>query len=239
MTAATRGRVDAAGLAGVTSVLLTVIGQIARPIWTFPSTTATGDTIRAFVHEHRAALQFEMVLNASAVVLWIVFGCGVWLRIRPAAHERSILGPCVIAGVTSFVSLLLVGFVAFDVLVYHVPEASQARLLYDLVFGMLAMSGLPTAVALIGYAVAVYQRTTMPRRTAHLAAAAGAAHVLLLLSFVVPTGFFSLQGGVITAIPALLFAWIAYTGVAMIKFPPPTDERVPSRRPASLRSDAR
>ena len=232
-------RLDAAGLAGVTSVVLTVIGQIARPIWTFPSTTASGDAIRAFVHHHRAALQFEMVLNAGAVALWIVFGCGVWLRIRPAGNERSILGSCVIAGVTSFVSLLLVGFVAFDVLVYHVPDASQARLLYDLVFGMLAMSGLPTAIALIGYAVAVYTRRTMPRRTAHLAVAAGAAHVLLLLSFVVPTGFFSLQGGVITAIPALLFAWIAYTGAAMIKFSPPADERAPSPHPASVPSDVR
>src|SRR5690349_20068421 len=222
MTSAMR-RVDAAGVAGVASVGLTVIGQIARPIWTFPGTTATGDTIRAFVHHHRTALQFEMVLNAGAVALWIVFAAGVWLRIRPAGNERSILGPCVIAGVTSFVSLLLVGFVAFDVLVYHVPDANQARLLYDLVFGMLAMSGLPTAIALISYAIAVYEHRTMPRRTAHLAAAAGVGHVLLLLSFVVPTGFFSLQGGVITAIPALLFAWIAYTGVAMIKFPPPAD----------------
>ena len=50
------------------------------------------------------------------------------------------------------------------------------------------------------------------RLTAYLAVAAAIAHVLLLLSFIAGRGFFSLEGAVITVVPALLWAWIAWTG---------------------------
>jgi hypothetical protein len=40
-------------------------------------------------------------------------------------------------------------------------------------------------------------------------------HGLLLLSFVVPRGFLSLQGQVITVVPGPLWAWILVTAIAM------------------------
>jgi hypothetical protein len=40
--------------------------------------------------------------------------------------------------------------------------------------------------------------------------------VVLLASFLVGDGFFSLQGQVISAIPATLFVWILGTAVAML-----------------------
>jgi hypothetical protein len=39
--------------------------------------------------------------------------------------------------------------------------------------------------------------------------------VVLLFSLVITDGFFSLQGGVIVAIPGTLLAWIFGTGVAL------------------------
>jgi hypothetical protein len=45
---------------------------------------------------------------------------------------------------------------------------------------------------------------------------AAAAHVVLLGSFLVTEGFFSLEGQVITAIPATLFVWIIGTSIAML-----------------------
>jgi hypothetical protein len=74
------------------------------------------------------------------------------------------------------------------------------------------MSGMPTAVALTAYAIAVYTHRVFDRTTGHLAVATAAAHVLLLLSFIAGSGFFSLEGAVITVVPALLWIWIAYTG---------------------------
>jgi hypothetical protein len=62
-----------------------------------------------------------------------------------AADERRrepVLG-CFLLGFVSFVTLLLAGFTAFFVLVYRGAEAPDPKLLYDLAFGLLAMSGAP------------------------------------------------------------------------------------------------
>ena len=58
---------------------------------------------------------------------------------------------------------------------------------------------------------------------------AALAHVALLASFVVPRGFFALQGQVITVIPALLWAWILAAGVALIRA---RGRHAPTSRPA-------
>ena len=102
------------------------------------------------------------------------------------------------------------------VLVYGDADVGDPRLLYDLTFGLLAMSGAPTAIALGSYAALVLRSTGLPRWTAWLGVVGALAHVALLASFVVSEGFFSLQGQVITAVPATLFAWIIGTGIAML-----------------------
>jgi hypothetical protein len=90
------------------------------------------------------------------------------------------------------------------------------QLLYDFTFGLLAMSGVPTAVALASFAIAVYVYQMLPRSTAHLAILAAAGHLLLLAAFIAHDGPFSLQGFAITGgIPILLFAWILRTALAM------------------------
>lgn len=93
---------------------------------------------------------------------------------------------------------------------------SDPRLLYDIAFGLLAMSGAPTALALGSYAVPALRTGPVPRWTGLIAALGAVAHVALLASFVVTGGFFSLQGAVIIAIPGTLFAWIVGTSVAMV-----------------------
>jgi len=115
------------------------------------------------------------------------------------------------------VTLLLVGFTAFFLLAYRDGEVGDPRLLYDLAFGLLAMSGAPTAIALAAYAALVRRSAVLPRWTAWLGVLGAVAHVLLFASFVVSEGFFSLEGEVILAIPATLFAWIIGTGIAMLR----------------------
>lgn len=203
------------GLAGTAGVALPLVGLAVRPIWGFPGTTASGAGIVAFTGAHTAALQVMMLTYTVGVTLWLVFGAAVWGRLRGALPSDSPLTTGFAAGLVAFVTLLLAGFTCFDVLVYRRPAPAEAKLLYDLTFGLLAMSGMPTAVALTAFAVAVYRHHLFARTTGHLAVAAAAAHVLLLLSFVAGRGFFSLQGAVIAVIPALLFAWIAHTGATL------------------------
>ncbi len=114
-------------------------------------------------------------------------------------------------------TLLLAGFTAAIVLFYRAPEASDPRLLYDLGFALLAMSGVPTALALGSYAAQVLRDRRLPRWTAWVAAVAALAHLVLLASLVIPSGSFSLEGAVIIAIPATLFVWIAGTSVVLLR----------------------
>jgi hypothetical protein len=208
--------VKLAGFAGILSIALGIGGLIVDQMWTFPGTGATAGEIAAFVDAHRSALLFAMVLNTAAVGLWLLFGAGVWLRLRDAAVGESVLSVSFLIGLVSFVTLLLAGFTCFFVLVYRAPEASDPRLLYDLSFGLLAMSGIPTALALGSYAALVFGSDRLPNWTASVAAVAALAHLTLLASLLVTSGFFSLEGGVTIAIPATLFAWIVGTSFALV-----------------------
>jgi hypothetical protein len=206
---------------GVIGVLGFVVpglaGVFLAPVWDFPGTQGTPSEIAAYVAEHQDALRVGVVLNAVGVTLWGVFGAGIWLRLRRITGGESLLSACFLAGVVSFVTLLLAGFTAFLVLAYRAPQISDPRLLYDISFGLLAMSGLPTALALGSYAALTFESRHLPLWTAWLAAVGAAAHVLLLASFLVSDGFLSLEGQVITAIPATLFLWNLGTGIALLR----------------------
>jgi hypothetical protein len=205
-----------AGFAGILSLALGGAGVIVSQMWAFPGTGATAGEIASFVDAHRSALLVDMMLTTAAVWLWLIFGVGVWLRLREADDGQGILPVIFLAGLVGFVTLLFAGFATFFVLVYRASEASDPRLLYDLSFGLLAMSGAPTALALASYAAAALRSGCLPRWTSLLAVVAALAHLMLLASFVITSGFFSLEGGVTIAIPATLFAWIAGTSVAMM-----------------------
>src|SRR3954447_11270620 len=210
-----------AGAAGVLGFAFAAVGSVvvglfdSATLFEFPATTSSAAEIAGFVADHRAPALAAMVLNTLGVALWLVFGVGVWLRLRE--RGETLLSASFALGLAGFVTLILAGFVPFFVLAYRSGYGSQARLLYDLTFGMLAMSGVPTAIACTAYALHVRRTGVLPRWTAVLAAIAACAHVVLLASFLVSDGFFSLQGQVITAIPATLFAWVLGTGIAMLR----------------------
>jgi hypothetical protein len=186
-------------------------------MWTIPGTDATAGEIAGFVDTHRSALLIALVLTTIGVSLWLVFGVGVWLSMRATASDESFLAACFLAGFVSFVTLLFAGFTSFLVLVYRAPAASDPRLLYDLSFGLLAMSGVPTALALCAYATQVFRDGRLPGWTAWVAVAAALANLVLLASLVIRSGFFSLEGGVTIAIPAILFAWITGTSIVLLR----------------------
>lgn len=213
-----------AGAAGALGFTLATIGSAVigafddASILNFPGTGSSSAEIAAFIGAHRTAALVAVVLNTLGVAFWLVFGAGVWLKLRQGGE--SFLSACFAFGLAGFVILIFAGFVPFFVLAYREPDPTQARLLYDLTFGMLAMSGVPTAVALYAYAALVIRTGRLPRWTAALAAIGACAHLLLLGSFLVTDGFFSLEGQVISAIPATLFAWVLGTSIALLRADP-------------------
>jgi hypothetical protein len=206
------------GVIGVAGFIVPAVSSVLfAPTWDFPDTDATARAISAYVVEHRDTLLVGVVLNAIGVTLWGMFGVGIWLRLRRVSGGDNYATACFLFGLISFVTLLLTGFVCFLVLAYRAHQISDARLPYDIAFALLAMSGLPTAVSLGSYAWLTFRIRHLPAWTAVLAAISAAAHVLLLASFWVNHGFFSLEGQVITVIPATLFFWILGTGIAILR----------------------
>lgn len=201
--------------AGTVGVALPAITLVVYPIWSFPGTQTSGSEVARWAATHHDRLIVTMLLNTAGVTLWLVFSASVWSYLRDRLPARSSLAACFAAGFIGCVTLLLSGFSAFDLLLYrpHSPETST--LLYDLTFGLLAMSGMPTIVAAGSFAVAVYVHQVLPRYAAHLATAAAVIHPLLLAAFIVHDGPLSLEGFSITGMPAVLFAWIFGTAVAM------------------------
>ena len=212
----TGASVRLAGAAGVLGTALGVVGSLVADISNAPATTASAAEIVESVQGARTAGLVGMLLSTAAVSLWLVFGAGVWLRLRRASGPDSLASACFAFGLVGFVTLLFAGFTVFFVLVYRDADVGDPRLLYDLTFGLLAMSGAPTAIALGSYAALVFRSTALPRWTAWFGLVGALAHVALLASFAVSEGFFSLEGQVITALPATLFIWIIGTGIAML-----------------------
>ena len=209
-----------AGGAGVMGVLFGAVGGLLPNMLDFPATGAPAAEIMEFTNSHRTELLVAMLFNSSAVTLWLVFGAGVWLRLHETIGGERLTSACFVFGFIAFEALLFAGFVPAFLLAYRAPEVSEPRLLYDAAFGLLAMSGAPTAVALGAYAAFVLRTRQLPRWTAELALLGAAAHILLFASFLVKDGFFSLQGEVIVAIPATLFVWIFGTGIALMRASP-------------------
>ncbi|WP_319451037.1 MULTISPECIES: hypothetical protein [unclassified Mycobacterium] len=200
---------------GVIGFALPALTLATYPIWSFPGTQTAGTEVARWATANHDRLIVTMLLNTVGVTLWLVFGAAVYAVLRDRLPAHSMLPMCFGASFVGCVVLLLSGFTAFNLLLYrdHGPEIST--LLYDLTFGLLAMSGLPTVVALGSFAVAVYAHPLLPRYTAHLATAGAVVHPLLLGTFIVSEGPLSLEGISITVMPAFLFVWILGTALAV------------------------
>jgi hypothetical protein len=200
--------------AGAIGVALPALTLPAYPIWAFPPTQTAGTEVARWTTINHDRLIVTMMLITVGVTLWFVFGAAVYAVLRDRLPARSMLPMCFAASFFGCVTLLLSGFTAFNLLLYRNHTAETAILLYDLTFGLLAMSGMPTVLALGTFAAAVYAHHSLPRYTAHLAVVGAAVHPLLLVTFIVHDGPLSLEGVSITAMPAFLFAWILGTALA-------------------------
>jgi hypothetical protein len=202
--------------AGRFGVSLPGITLVVYPIWLVPGTQTSGADLAQWATTNHDRLVVMMLLNTAGVALWFVFGAAVCAYLRDRLPAGSTLPTCFAGGFIGLAILILSGFTAFDLLLYRQHSAETTTLLYDLSFGLLAMSGIPTAISLASFAIAVYGRRVLPQYTAHLAIVAAAIHPVLLGAFIVHDGPLSLQGlSTTTGIPLLLFAWILGTALAM------------------------
>jgi hypothetical protein len=124
--------------------------------------------------------------------------------------------------------LIFAAFVTAGVMSYRPQQPAFAASLTDTTFGLLALSGIPTAVCLGAYAALVLRYRCLPAWTGWLAVLAVDAHILIAASFVSHGSFLSLESSVIVWVPATFFAWILATSVALLRI---GTERTPSSTP--------
>src|SRR5436309_15778523 len=96
-----------AAAAGLLGCALGVAGSLAVDLLHAPATTASATEIVESVHGNRTALLVGMLLSTAAVSLFLVFGAGVWLRLRRASGPDSLASACFAFGFVGFVALLL------------------------------------------------------------------------------------------------------------------------------------
>jgi hypothetical protein len=208
----------AIGTLGLASFALIVVGGLIEPLWLAPGTTASPAEVAAYVARNRDGFIASIFFFGLGMTAFLAFAAALtaWLAERGVGRPLlAIFG----FGSASLTTLVLAGFVPVLVLAYRSPGAGTPRELYDLSFGILAVSGLPTALALGAFAAIVLSERTLPGWTAWLAVIGALAHLVVAASFFFDSGFFSLEGGVIVAIPITLFLWFAGTGLALVRLP--------------------
>lgn len=204
------------GLAGLATFTLIVIAAlVSPPLWDAPGTNSTGSAVAAFTLHGATRITASLFVYSLAMGLFLCFIAGLWswFRERDAGSHAlsSIFG---LSGV-ALVVLILAGLVPMYLLGYRHEPSSIAGLLADLTFGLLALSGIPTAVCLATYAGLVIRDGGLPRWTACIAVISAIAHVLIAASFLSHGELLSLESEVIVWVPATFFIWILASGAML------------------------
>ncbi len=208
------------GLLGLGAFALIAVATVISPLWEWPTTNASGEEIVGYMSEHRDAVLACTIFYSFGMGGFAVFAFALAERLRAVGSsepQRTIF----LGGFAVLLAVVLAGFSAGLVLAYGADDLDPktAKVLYDLTFGTLAVSGVPTAIALGAAALIRESGGLLDPVGRFIAAGAAVTHIALLFSFFPESGFFSLEGGVIVAVPATMFAWLAYTSVALVRRP--------------------
>jgi hypothetical protein len=209
-----------------------VVGAlVAPPLWNAPDTTAPATEIAAYAQDERGRIIASLFIYSLAMGLFLCFTAGLFSWLRETEPAPRLLSTAFAFGAVALVALILAGFTPAAVGAYRPQQPAMAQALNDLTFGLLALSGIPTAVCLGAYAALVLRNRSLPAWTGWLAVVGATAHVLIVASFFERTGFLSLEGDVIIWVPGTLFAWILATSVVLLRTQPKADQRTAFRVP--------
>jgi hypothetical protein len=208
------------GLTGLTSFLLIAVAALVQPhLWSAPGTTATPVQVAAYAQDDRGRALSSLFIYSVGMGLFLCFAMGLSTRLRQDAADMPSLSAAFAFGAVALVALVLAAFAPAAVLSYRLHDPAMAQALRDTTFGLLAMSGIPTALCLGAYAALVLRRGCLPAWTAWLAVLGAGAHLLIAASLMAHGGFLSLEGSVIVWVPGTFFAWILAVSLVLLRTP--------------------
>lgn len=210
-------------LAGFASFALIILAAfVAPPLWSAPGTNTSASHLVTYLQLGRGRTIASLYIYSIAMGLFLCFTGGLWSWLRQAEPEPQPLSAIFAFAAIALTVLILAAFAIAGVMNYRPQQPALATALSDITFGLLALSGIPTAVCLGAFAALVLKYRRLPAWTAWLALFAVDAHILIAASFVSHSSFLSLEGTVIVAVPATFFAWILATSVVLWRVGDPT-----------------
>jgi hypothetical protein len=208
----------AIALAGLASFVLIVAATVVLPpLWSGPGTNAPAARVAAYVQAHHARTLAALFIYSVAMGLFLCFAGGLWSWLRRREPAPQPLSSAFAFGAVALAVLIFAGFATTGAISYRPHQPELAVALNDVTFALLALSGIPTAVCLGAFALLVLRHRCLPAWTGWLAMLAADAHVLIAASTLSHGSFLSLEGAVIVAVPATLFAWILATSVVLLR----------------------
>jgi hypothetical protein len=210
-----------AGELGLASFVLIIAGAlVSPPLWDTTATTAAATEVTQYLQDHRGRILAGIFVYSLGITLFLCFAAALWTWLRRSEPEPRLLSNTFALSAVALTVLILAGFIPAAVGAYRPQDPALAVALRDLTFGLLALSGLPTAVCLGAYAAIVWRHRPLPAWTAWLAVVGAISHVVIAASFLRRSGFLSLEGDVIVFIPATFFAWILAVGAVLARGQP-------------------
>ncbi len=206
-------------ITGLASFALIIVAAliVAPPLWNAPSQTAPAAHVAAYLETYHGRLLASQFIYSLGMGLFLCFTAGLWSWLRRIEPAPETISAVFAFGAVALTLLILASFATADVMSYRAQQPAFAVALTDTTFGLLALSGVPTAVCLGAYAAIVLRHRCLPTWTAWLALVAVDAHLLIAASFLSHSSFLGLEGSVIVLVPATFFAWIFATSVALLR----------------------
>ena len=204
--------------AGLGAFALIIVGAfVAPPLWNAPGTSASAAHVAAYLQANHGRTIASLYIYSLAMGLFLCFTGGLWSWLRQTEPAPQPLSAVFAFGAIAVVVLSLAAFATAGVMSYRPQQPVFAASLSDMTFGLLALSGIPTAVCLGAYAALILRHRCLPAWTGWLALLAVDAHILIAASFVSHGSFLSLESSVIIWVPATFFAWILATSVVLLR----------------------
>jgi hypothetical protein len=205
-------------LAGLASFALIVVATfVAPPLWDTPGTNASAARVAAYIQENDERTIASLFIFSLAMGLFLCFAAGLWSWLRQIEPAPQPLSAVFAFGAIALAVLVLAALATAGVMSYRPYQAALVGLLADVTFGVLALSGIPTAVCLGAYAALVLRHGYLSAWTGWLGVLGALTHVFIAASFMSHGGFLSLEGSVIVWVPATFFAWIVAASVALLR----------------------
>jgi hypothetical protein len=206
------------GIAGLASFALIIVAAfVSPPLWNAPGESSSAAHVAAYLQANHGRAIASLYIYSLAMGLFLCFSAGLWSWLRQAEPAPQPLCAVFAFGAIALAVFILASFATAGVASYRPQPPALAVSLSDMTFGLLALSGIPTAVCLGAYAALVFRHGCLPVWTAWLAVLGAVAHVTIsATSFMSHGSFLSLEGAVNVAVPATFFAWILASSIVLL-----------------------